>query len=151
MREVEISRPYIDHLRAEHRLLHDEVRSIEKMLCDTVAGQGDSLELRRRLDLLSSDLRRHFTEEEAGGCLEEAVSRCPSAASQADALEAQHATLLARIERIAGRLVAGTPRENAESENEDFNWFAKDLLAHEAAENQIMQRAFGVTVNGEEE
>jgi hypothetical protein len=103
------------------------------------------------LKLLGDDLRRHFVEEEEGGCLEEAVSRCPSVAPQADALQGQHAALLNSLDQMIAGLSSNSPRAAADGFSSQLKRFCQDLLAHEAAENQVMRQAFGITVNGEDE
>lgn len=149
MRQIEECRSYVNYLLAEHRQLDNEVRGIQSALRAVTMKQAPPEDLLRRLLLLRDELRRHFTEEEAGGCLEEAVSRCPSVAWQADALQNQHPVLLRRLDHFIGRLQPALLPESREELEPELKQFTRELLAHEAAENQIMRRAFGTMMNGD--
>lgn len=143
---------YADHLLAEHRQLHSFVRRLQTNLNQLTEKTLDA-PLRKRLlaagESLKEELKRHFAEEEEGGCLDYAVSRVPSLAPEAAALESEHPQLLVELERVleplrgdkAGKVTLGDV-QNA------FNAFVLRLLKHEARENRIVQR--GLNVNWEE-
>jgi iron-sulfur cluster repair protein YtfE (RIC family) len=148
MRQAEECRTYVNHLRAEHQHLDQDVRGILSSLRAMSAKQAPPGELLRQLTSLRDDLRRHFTEEDAGGCLEEAVSRCPSVAEEVDSLLKQHPALLERLNRLLARIDA-EHRELPDGFAVELKQFTGELLAHEGAENQIMRRAFGTLMNGD--
>lgn len=151
MNELQTSRTYVDHLRAEHRQLHAEIRRIKNAFFDDVGHHRQPGELLRELSALNDELRRHFAEEEEGGCLEEAVSHCPGVAHEADDLQREHPALLKGLEHIIAALKTNNSGDAPPEVRQEFDDFTKLLLAHEAAENKVMQRAFGVTVNGDGE
>lgn len=151
MNQLETCQTYVDHLRAEHRQLHAKVRRIQRDLFERPATPGQVAKALRQFSALGDELRRHFAEEEEGGCMEEAICRCPSVAPEADALLHEHAGLLTAFCRLLARLETEAPSELPSGLRAEFDEFVKDLLAHEAAENKVMQRAFGVTVNGDDE
>src|SRR5687768_1844042 len=127
MHQVEHCNTYAEDLRAEHRQIHACVRKIQNALFMDTASRCDLL---RQLSALDATLRRHFVEEEEGGCLEEAVSRCPCVSAEADASLRQHAGLLEELQALSLALEAtgpGTPTAAVEAE---FDRFAKSLLAH---------------------
>jgi hemerythrin len=148
MRQAEDCRTYVNHLRSEHKHLDQDVRGILSSLRLMETKHLPAAELPRQLTAFRDDLLKHFTEEEAGGCLEEAISRCPSVAEQADSLLKQHPALLERLNHLIARLDA----EHGKSHDGfavELKQFTHELLAHEAAENQIMRRAFGPLMNGD--
>lgn len=151
MNEIPLSQAYMNHLRAEHRQLHAEVRRIRNTFFAEAGQRNRTGELLQELSELSNELRRHFAEEEQGGCLEEAVCRCPSVAHEADGLLREHAGLLASLDQVIFRLKSDSKSEPPEDVETEFEGFANELLAHEAAENRVMQRGFGIMVNGESE
>jgi hypothetical protein len=135
---------YVEHLQWAHRHLHELVCQIEHALGHAHGGVSDgerSESLARRLRELRAELQSHFCEEEQGGCLEEAVSRCPSLNCQAEAIYAEHRILDQMLEQLLARI---HDRTLAEKElQRDFQAFAAKLSAHEAAENRILQMAYG--------
>ncbi len=90
---------------------------------------------------MRNELDRHFNEEEQGGCIEEAVCRCPSLSQDATRVEQQHPGLLEQLDNIISR-TRTVPCVIADIEH-DVADFASQLMAHEAAESRILQRAFG--------
>lgn len=151
MNNLEPCRTYVDYLRAEHLRLQAEVRRIKDLFFERAGSPEQANKLLRELSALGDDLRRHFSEEEDGGCLEEAVCRCPSLAREAGDIERQHEGLLQNLDSLVSRLQSAPAGAPSAETKQEFSRFAMELLAHEAAENGIMQRAFGVTVNGDSE
>ena len=135
---------YVEHLQAEHHRLNCALLEIRHQF----AGLNRSTQpknglggLVERLEDLLRELRSHFAEEEAGGCIEEAVSRCPSVGPQAKDLMGEHPQLARALEQL---LAAMKDREgNAEAWQKQFEAFAVDLWAHECAENRLLQTALG--------
>jgi hypothetical protein len=150
MRQLEECRTYADHLRSEHRQIQKQVRGVEIDLAALQDG-APSAALRSDLVQLRERLAHHFAEEEGGGCLEEAVSQCPCVASQADTLLHEHPALLHELDEVIAELRRGESQERLEEIRLKFERLCRKLLAHEGAENHVLHRAFGVSVNGEGE
>jgi iron-sulfur cluster repair protein YtfE (RIC family) len=143
MREDAECRSYVNHLFAEHRRLQHLLRQARK----AIVGGGDRkspVECAAALVDVEHELRRHFAEEEAGGCLDEAVSRCPGLSTEVGTIEADHPRLLARLEALVRRAqdCRGTPESRVEL-GRDFDDLLRDLQAHEAAENNVLRKGFG--------
>jgi hemerythrin-like domain-containing protein len=138
---------YIMHLRAEHRRLQQCLRRIER---DWVSRESPRRaeavpKVIEDLQALRAELAHHFEEEQAGGCLEEAVSRHPSFSHDANLLEHEHPVLLAQLDRLIAKLkTMPQPIESADDAREDFRRFADQLHAHEDAESRILQESFGI-------
>lgn len=97
-----------------------------------------------QLAALWDELSRHFAEEEDGGCIEEAVCRCPSMSREAQRLELQHETLLDQLEQLIVRCcLTTTTGECADGVKQEFEEFSQQLHMHEDVENRILQHAFG--------
>jgi hypothetical protein len=144
MNEPEDCRAYVEHLQHEHgrlnQLLLEIGHEVEKL---GQAGQPENAaaNLAKRFTDLRQQLQTHFTEEETGGCLEEAVARCPSLSEDGTLIVAEHPVLDRMLEQllvqIRNRAVSGPDVQR------DYQAYAKKLHAHEAAENRLLQMAFG--------
>jgi len=119
-------------LNAELRRLHDEVQ----------AGGGHRREIVADLAALRRDMAAHFREEEDGGCLEEAVSRCPSLAHEVRMIEAEHRELLEQLDAIIA-----AQRQTGLIAAADLARFAAAIDRHEAAEDHVVQHGFNVAVD----
>ena len=145
MRDLQDCQPYVEHLHSEHRRLNESLRRISKSFADF--GKHNPIpppHIVNTLVELRSDLAHHFAEEESGGCLEEAVSRCPSLSPSVNEVEAQHPGLLAHLDRIIQRAQATSRPGTVKSLHRDFEKFVNALRQHEGAENRILQLGFGV-------
>jgi len=153
MRDYNECRPYVDHLVAEHRRLHALLRQTRGSIVGSSSPDRDtsSEEVAAVLRRLREELAHHFTEEEEGGCLDEAVSRCPRLSPDVRRIETEHVDLLAKVDRMivqAASCEASLPgRIELEREFDDF---CRQIHAHEVAENDVLRQGFGVNVNGEE-
>jgi len=147
IRDVEDSRPYVLHIRAEHRRLRETLRRILDFFPGRAEPAAQSVpsqtQLADDLTALRDDLAHHFTEEESGGCLDEATARCPSLLPDVKAVEAQHPALLSALDRIIHQARSCEPVTKGEDLAHEFRQFAHTLQAHESAENRILGRAFG--------
>jgi hypothetical protein len=140
--------PYLEQALAEHHELHRSVEEIISLLDNTAAANANGALAERaiyRIDSLAEKLQQHFAQEEEGGYLEEAIARLPSLAPQAAVLQRQHA----EFTRVAAGLLsdakaATTPAACWAALQTGFKAFSKKLLAHEAAENSLLQRAYNV-------
>jgi len=144
MNGAEDCRAYVEHLQHEHGRLNQLLLEIgHEVAALGRAGQPeDSIaHLAQRLTDLRQQLQAHFAEEEAGGCLEEAVARCPSLNEDSKAIVAEHPLLDRMLEQLLvqtrNRAVSGADVQR------DYRAFGEKLHAHEAAENRLLQMAFG--------
>jgi hemerythrin len=131
----------------DHRELHGLVEAIEKGIGAALTANDVAAwsELPKLLQELRTHLQKHFAEEEAGGVLEEAMSRLPRLAHEVAAVERQHAPLLRLINQLAQRAQnGGLTVDQWRSLADGFGRFAYALRAHEAAENRIVEEAFAV-------
>jgi len=85
MHDDQECRCYVDHLIAEHRRLHALLRHMRAEIAHSVSPdeQPSFNGVARVLARLREELEQHFAQEEGGGCLDEAVSRCPRLAGEA--------------------------------------------------------------------
>lgn len=146
--DVEEFRAYIVHMISEHRRLHEAVQTIEQRwrLVDMEAASEDTVtELVAGLEQLRNELRHHFAEEESGGCIEEAVTRCPSLSQDAARIEHEHVSLLDQLGQIVEQLrQVCVDASLANASHCAFEDFVKRLHAHETAENEILEQGFGI-------
>jgi hypothetical protein len=135
---------YIVHLFHVHDRLDHLLREIGKEVANlNQAGQPEDsfAQVGQRLADLRQQLQAHFAEEEAGGCLEEAVSRCPRLGVDSNAILAEHPLLDQMLEQLLVQTRNSTaPPADVQK---DFQVFAERLRAHESAENRLLQMAFG--------
>jgi hypothetical protein len=144
---------YVDHMRAEHRRL-------EQLLRRTLAAlpaweEADDTQWLPRmvkgLEAIRDELAHHFHDEEEGGCLEEAVARCPALSPEVRQVEREHDDLLAHLDELILRCrsaAAPTP-DQARALDQEFRQIVRELKLHEAQEDRIMQRGFNVCVNSD--
>lgn len=140
------SSAYLDAMQAEHREVGKLIHAVEAAFA-TAALQGwkgsGTSQVVEPLIALRDFMRGHFAQEEEGGYLEEALSHAPRLCVQASQLERQHPQLLAKISDACD--LAGKRRDDPSvwpSIQEDARAAIKELLAHEAGENQLVQQAF---------
>jgi hemerythrin-like domain-containing protein len=144
----------VQHLRAEHRRMHRLMRQTLAALPHWEDANGGNWQpaMLRGLKAIREELAAHFRAEETGGCLEEAVSRCPSLAPQAAQVLQEHKSLLEDLERLIQRVEAlqqpTAPAAHALSD--DLHAVLRRLNQHEQLENRVMQQAFGLSVDDEE-
>jgi len=113
---------------------------------DADAGPDDIVTALRQV---RHELAHHFNQEEAGGCLEEAVSHCPTLSAESRRIEAEHPRLLARADQlIAEALDSHEPMAKRIAIEQGFEDLRRQLDAHEAAENAVLRKGFGVELNG---
>jgi hypothetical protein len=130
------SQAYVDHLQSEHRRLHQRILEVQHALAQSQTG------LNAELTALQDELAQHFAEEDAGGCMEEAMARCPAVAERCRALCAEHSVLLREMSALIDEYHAEAQRRARWGD--DFHQLTERLFQHEREENEILQRAFGV-------
>lgn len=137
---------YINLIKAEHRELCGLVNDVEKSLDLAEHGNWSKATTAALLEMaehLTSHMEQHFAREEEGGYLEEALLFAPEFRDRADELLSQHKQMRDQLSGLLAatvKLGPGDPRWPAMAEK--LRQFLDDVLAHEAAENQILQRAF---------
>src|SRR5688572_23467234 len=101
MRAYDECRCYEDHLIAEHKRLDRMLRVARNAIMPLGAATGNvpAADIVKLLGEVREELQHHFAQEEGGGCLEEAVSRCPSLSDEVRRIEAEHPRLLESIDR----------------------------------------------------
>ena len=145
---------YVEHLTAEHRRLDQLIHQTLARLSDWEQNELSNwpAELLTGLVAIRDELARHFQEEEAGGCLEEAASLCSGLSNEVTAIEAEHAKLLSELDELIDRarqLTRPAARE-AHALGQELRALAHAVRLHEARENQIMQRGFGVGLESDD-
>jgi iron-sulfur cluster repair protein YtfE (RIC family) len=143
---------YINHLMAEHRRLNGMLRQMQRVIVESVQpDEAPSLaETGRILARLRQELRQHFAEEDAGGCMEEAMSCCPSLSGDAKRVEAEHPEILAELDALIEKTKAWPASvQNQVILQREFSALCRKLHAHEAAEKRILAQGFGRPVNGD--
>jgi hypothetical protein len=146
MSNVEESQGYFVHLRLEHRKLEGVLQRIKLTWFtpdDDNQVQSQAPSLSDVLQTLRSNLAEHFAEEQEGGCLEEAVCRCPRLGPEANRIESEHTVLLAELDGLIRRSQSEVGDSQSGGQTR-FDLFAARLHAHEAAENHILEVAFGL-------
>jgi hypothetical protein len=142
---------YAKHLLAEHRRVHGLLSQIEQQWSLTAAGpqpSGNIAALRESIEKLRSELVKHFSEEQAGGVLEEAAVRCPDLSREEMRLEEEHTALLADLDRIFAGIRTATRVGLVPGElKESFEQLVDRLKAHEAAENRLLEQGFQIDLD----
>lgn len=149
--ELTESLAYARHLLGEHRRLHQMLVRVEESWPATESGRRDAVLIARLHSAareLRDELAKHFAEEEAGGVLEEAVSRNPELGPEESRLVQDHASLLADLDAMIARLQSGRDAgELPQDVEQEFQRLTKRLHEHEAAENRILARGFRIEVH----
>lgn len=144
---VEEFRTYVLHMISEHRRLNAAVQTIEQRwhaVSVEAASEDTVADLISSLKQLHDELHHHFTDEEGGGCIEEAVAHCPSLRDDAARVEQQHGSLLEQLSQIIQHLgQAGVDLGGADVAHSQFHDFVQRLQNHESAEDEILERGFG--------
>ncbi len=143
-------RDYISQLRVQHSNLRRSMISVLELLLDVIRqcdiGASTPESQAPTLTLLS-DLGRQFPEhfelEEKNGYMEEALAVAPRYAKRAKALMEEHPRLSQEIFTIVkAAQTAGDSSIAWRGVHERFKQLTLDVLAHEEAENDIMESAF---------
>jgi hypothetical protein len=133
-----------EHLQSVHHKLNCELLEVrhqfEALLPDQTSGPAVDA-LIARLERLHRDLLDHYREEETGGCMEEAIARCPSLGPQGKALMAEHPLLAQALESLIAQIkqCRGSPQ----TWQQGYDEFVRQVRTHEAEENRIMTYALG--------
>lgn len=139
---------YITHLRGEHRQLKTCLEDVEQAW----KGLRRTRSLSRGLDELISSLgglravlAHHLTEEEGGGCVEEAVAHAPQLSHEVTELEHQDPGMLEQLDELIDQLRLTT--RSVRKLEKDYRRLAKQISDHAAAESRIVEKSFGMEVD----
>ena len=128
----------------QHRELHDQLAAAREPLAGSDPPDGARRSAARAaLECLRAHLADHFAREEAGGYLEESITRMPRLSAAMRAVLGEHAGLLAEIDRLIEAV--GRPDNDARSwaqASRAFDTFAAHLLTHERNENAVVQEGY---------
>ena len=152
MRDYNECRCYVEHLIADHRRLHRMLRLAQTAIVANGCPDRDATcaDIVQVLQHVREELQHHFAQEEGGGCLDEAVSRCPGLSAEASRIETEHPQLLENVDRlIAQALDCDQSLENRLALERGFDDLCRQLDAHEGAENALLRKGFGANVNGD--
>jgi hypothetical protein len=146
MRNCDDKFTYIGHMLAEHRRLDALVRGVLATIPCWEENVGSEWlpPLVKRLHLVREELVHHFRDEEEGGCLEEAVARCPELAPHVRLIEEEHPRLLDRLDEVIRHAEQAAEHLDVAGPMlaQEFRTLVRDLRAHEAQENRILQQGF---------
>jgi hypothetical protein len=146
------SESFIENLLAEHRRVDAMLREawsaiVQSRGPDVDAASEDVAVVLRRV---REDLARHFAEEEAGGCLEEAVTKCPRFSCDEIRILAEHPELLDCLDSLIEQIATAFEETGSRHAFEiDFGDFCRRVHAHEAAENELIRQALGAAIDVE--
>ncbi len=132
-------------IRKEHEAL---IALMRRLQAEVIAPRHSWTLLAEDLRVFLKHLRRHFELEEEGGFMEDILWRWPQAASQVDALRAEHTRLLQEAERLIHRsdqVMNGPP---ARAWAEACHRLLSAIREHERKENRLIQELFYIDVGG---
>jgi hypothetical protein len=136
----------LKHIAGEHRDLWFRARRLIELVSEVrneQAMQSAFTELKSQLVELGDLMQRHLAEEAAGGYLEEAVARVPRLAHEADRIDGQHPSLTREVAALVETTTTTIPSLEAWLQiGAAVERFGRKLLAHEEAENRILQEGF---------
>ena len=140
MVEKKLDHNFFEMVKEEHHELVGVMGKIRHLL----AVESHDLEaLDALIPQLCDLVESHFKHEEAGGYLSEVVEEAPRLSTRADKLHDQHRTLWEELENLRN---LAEQREGSdqwwEQLHTDLEKFARNLLTHEAHEDDLVQEAF---------
>jgi hypothetical protein len=124
----------------DHRVLEMALRDVERALNRHDRARGL---VEHQLRNLTELIEAHFAREEAGGYMGEALTRAPRLGGTAERLLAEHVDLLDDAQKLHMLARAGVESMAWWRQIEaDFTHLKARLLAHEHAENKLLNEAF---------
>jgi hypothetical protein len=137
-------RAYMDHIRLQHRQMQQLIERLRPLVHGAAGCESAFDDAKLLVGDLADHFARHVAEEEGGGCLEEAVCRCPRFATQARDVTEQFPRIQAAINRLAAKFTGceclGSSSRMVEQELEQL---ARDLSQLESDERHLLREAFG--------
>jgi hemerythrin len=136
---------FAEMILREHRELKELLARARTAICED---QRDSQRAKQLIGDLYEHLQSHFFHEEEGGYMCEALERAPRLIRQAEELHEQHETLAEMLGELRDFVQHVGPAD-ARPRNDwwkelarRFQTFGKQLLRHEADEDDLVQEAF---------
>lgn len=99
------------------------------------------------LAALTKHLRHHFEQEEEGGYLEEALAAAPRFSHEAAVLVAQHPVMLRQADQALESARSADSAARWDKLKNEVKSFIAAMIAHETAENKIVQQALNTDVD----
>lgn len=100
-------RVYAQHLQLQQQSIQRLLEKIRSAVYGAAGCETAFQEAGQHLRELRTELQRDFAEESGGGCLDEAVSRCPRLAHAVQELEQKYPPLLASVDRLIAKMGPG--------------------------------------------
>jgi len=137
-------RVYMDHVRLQHRRIQQLIERLRPLVYGAAGCEAAFVDAKHLLGDLADQFARHVAEEEGGGCLEEALCRCPRLANQGRDVREQYPRIQAEIARIVAKF-DGCERLGSASKmvEQELEQLARDLCQLERDERYILREAFG--------
>jgi iron-sulfur cluster repair protein YtfE (RIC family) len=145
MASIDRSDPVIlGHVLAEHQDLFNRLTAARKAFAAEAPPAATHLAaLQTCLTSLRDHLDEHFTQEERGGFLEEAVARMPRLGSAVAGLMTEHPALLAELDKLIAALPSSVTSAAAwQQAGQSFAGFTAHMMAHERSENAVVQEGY---------
>ena len=144
MASIERSDPVIlGHLLAEHRELFTLIQSVRTAFAEPGEPSADRRAgIVESLRLLRCHLRDHFSQEECGGFMEEAVTRIPRLSAAMRSILDQHPALPGELDRVIATLEPPESPGCWATAARDYEAFAAHMTAHERRENAVVQEGY---------
>jgi ABC-type transporter Mla subunit MlaD len=130
--------------QAEHRELGGVLQRLRRALGNGRPWSASAArDASRAIEELQAHLHHHFAQEEEGGYLEQALAAAPRFSGQAAELLKQHPIVLAQVAQAVRTARRATSDATAWPVlKEQVKRLVGSLVAHEKAENSIVQEAF---------
>jgi iron-sulfur cluster repair protein YtfE (RIC family) len=141
---------YLVQLQSEHRDVNKALRHITEVLdsLQCAPHEGSPVtQVADRLVALRKVLQYHFVLEDEGGCLDEAVARCPSLGKEVDAIKCEHPKLLQHLDSlIVQASQISRSLQGISSFRDRWQPFVLELSSHEDKEDQLLIKGLeGIT------
>lgn len=131
---------------------HQELRELLRRVDEAVsAGESAGPKLQTVLGELSDELRVHFTQEETDGYFTDIVGRAPHLTDKVKELGRQHLDFLVTVRELID--LAGDSASTTEGRDrfeKSYRQFIEQFLAHEAAENDLVQEAYTTDIGSKD-
>lgn len=136
-------RVYAQHLQLQQQSIQRLLEKLRSAVYGAAGCETAFQEARQHVRDLRTELQRDFAEESAGGCLDEAVSRCPKLSGAVRELERKYPPLLSAVDRLTTEFehgpVLGNRRRQVELDLEQLSLEWADL---ETEQRRIAREAF---------
>lgn len=135
-------RAYIDHVRLQFRHLHQMVDQLKVQLVEAYRLPVAREDARHLIADIADKFGAYVAEERGGGCLDEAVCRCPRLAPQEQEISLQYPRIQETIDTLRD-LLADDTLDLRPGAGEAVESLAAALLKLETAERYLLREAFG--------